>query len=61
MKAKTIWWIIALGVLGLLAWIGIRSIRNHRRMEEELSEFEEEDTPGAGESALDQSDSLTNS
>jgi hypothetical protein len=45
LKSKTLWWIIGLGVLSLLAWIGIRSFRNHRRMEEELSEYEGQGAP----------------
>jgi hypothetical protein len=42
MKAKTIWWILGLGVLGLLAWIGLRAYRNHLRREEEMGEYENE-------------------
>lgn len=55
MKAKTIWWIIGLGVLTLLAWIGIRSMRNHRRMEEELGEYEGEGMPMAESSPTPES------
>jgi hypothetical protein len=45
LKAKTFWWILGLGVLGLLAWIGLRAYRNHLRIEEEMGEYENEGVP----------------
>jgi hypothetical protein len=52
MRRKTIWWIIGLGIVSLLAWIGIRSYLNRRRREEEMGEFE-----GDSESIIESSPS----
>ncbi len=45
MRAKTIWWILGLGVLGLLAWVGLRAYRNHLRLEEEMGEYDNDSVP----------------
>jgi hypothetical protein len=45
LKAKTFWWILGLGILTLLAWIGLRAYRNHLRVEEEMGDYDHDTDP----------------
>jgi hypothetical protein len=47
LRTKTIWWILGLGIVAFLAWIGLRAYRNHLRTEEEMGEYDHESVPSS--------------